>query len=54
MTLSQAISLGEVATEFVPRMRGIKHPTKEMIEQIYTSSFEHVVSKSHTECCLCV
>ena len=40
----QAISPGEVATEFVPRMRGIKNPTNEMIQQIYNSSFAHVVS----------
>lgn len=54
ITLSQAISPGEVATEFVPRMRGINSPTKEMIEQIYTSSFEHVVSKNHTHTILSV
>ena len=42
--LLQAISPGEVATEFVPRMRGIKNPTNEMIQHIYATSFAHVVS----------
>ena len=43
IVLLQAISPGEVATEFVPRMRGIKNPTNEMIQQIYATSFAHVV-----------